>query len=570
MSPQLISSFYISRFAKDVSSPVTDLQAYRAGLVDENGNIIGSESSIDPYEYFVIKLKKIFSQLPMGTTKMSLNSFLSALKLFTEEASWYGIDKTEMTMFLEGYLASQGDGELSHISLLEDMGSGGGAGAIGVPAEAPGANTGGVSGYDPVMGQMQRRKAPVTDSTQMFEVDPDEYLGFKSAKAWKYVPEGPTRNYLQRYQRRNPEGKMAIKNSETGEIHWLNLKTKSLIEDLNLYILDILNESAALVKAYNDSDNIGDDQENVATLTDEEEEMKPVDISGKELKTTAEIIQQRYEEEKETESKGRPQPYLKAGTAEKYATGVEFERSTSVLRDLIKRLGPRGEELARDWHGKMRRSAKKPITAHAEPDYYGLADIKELEDSDKIIVPFDAKNIKARGQKNIDPLEFFKDIRVGGVEGFPLINGIPAHIAREIAKKSGDTEEASRIRREVLDPFYSDREVQDRLVKHFMSQNFPEDSNTQYRLASRKGRELIPIGMPDVEELVKRGISLRTTRGGKQPVEKSQLGVQSKGDFGSMVSERPGPLLALSPEQQREVEAMNPDMKKFGEWLRTS
>jgi hypothetical protein len=103
-----------------------------------------------------------------------------------------------------------------------------------------------------------------------------------------------------------------------------------------------------------------------------------------------------------------------------------------------------------------------------------------------------------------------------------------------------------------------------------MSQNFPEDSNTQYRLASRKGRELIPIGMPDVEELVKRGISLRTTRGGKQPVEKSQLGVQSKGDFGSMVAGKVGPLLALSPEQQREVEAMNPDMKKFGEWLRTS
>lgn len=242
MSPQLISSFYISRFAKDVSSPVTDLQAYRAGLVDENGNIIGSESSIDPYEYFVIKLKKIFSQLPMGTTKMSLNSFLSALKLFTEEASWYGIDKTEMTMFLEGYLASQGDGELSHISLLEDMGSGGGAGAIGVPAEAPGANTGGVSGFDPVMGQMQRRKAPVTDSTQMFEVDPDEYMGFKSAKAWKYVPEGPTRNYLQRYQRRNPEGKMAIKNSQTGEIHWLNLKQKSLGESLQESLNDATRE----------------------------------------------------------------------------------------------------------------------------------------------------------------------------------------------------------------------------------------------------------------------------------------------------------------------------------------
>lgn len=233
MPASLIPSFYIQNFARDISSSVTGLEAYRAGLVDENGDIIGPESSISPYEYFVIKLKKIFSQLPGGMTKASLASFLPALKMFTEEASWYGINEAELTMFIEGYISSNSDDNISYISLLEDMGSGGGAGAIGVPANGSGVNTGAVMGYDPVMGQMQRRKQNIPsflDNCEMFDVCPEEYQIFKAAREWRHVPEGPTRNYLQRYQRRNPKGRMAVKNSETGAIHWLSLKPKMVTE----------------------------------------------------------------------------------------------------------------------------------------------------------------------------------------------------------------------------------------------------------------------------------------------------------------------------------------------------
>jgi hypothetical protein len=34
------------------------LDAFRAGTIDAAGNIIKPESSIDPFEYFVIKLKE--------------------------------------------------------------------------------------------------------------------------------------------------------------------------------------------------------------------------------------------------------------------------------------------------------------------------------------------------------------------------------------------------------------------------------------------------------------------------------------------------------------------------------
>ena len=56
-------------------------------------------------------------------------------------------------------------------------------------------------------------------------------------------------------------------------------------------------------------------------------------------------------------------------------------------------------------------SAEKEISTNREPDYYGIADVEkpeEIEDLSKLIIPFDIKNVKARGQKNIDPLTFFK------------------------------------------------------------------------------------------------------------------------------------------------------------------
>jgi hypothetical protein len=109
------------------------------------------------------------------------------------------------------------------VSLLEDMGSGGAAGGIGVPASAPGANTGGVSGFDPVMGKMQKRsKAPsFFDNCQIFEVPCEEFDGFKMAETWKNAPQGPTTNYLRRFKKRNPDSKIAVKNLKTGNLHWL-------------------------------------------------------------------------------------------------------------------------------------------------------------------------------------------------------------------------------------------------------------------------------------------------------------------------------------------------------------
>jgi len=563
----LVPAFFYYKFAEAISAPFTSLSAYSAGVIDSEGNIIKPESSLDPFEYFVIKLKKIFAQLPYGTTKASLASYIPALQMFSEEAKNYGMNFEHLNFFVEGLIACESNGELSYLDLVEDMGSAN----LGGPASSPSANTGGVSGVDlPMQKGVMKRKSILgfENSCEMFDVCPDHYEGIKSAKAWRHVPESESKSYLQRYQRRNGKGKLAIRNSDTGEVHFISMNPQSFLEEYGLKGLEIVNES--VVKDYTDS--VKDDEINVATRTNAHE-IEPLEISGKELKTTAEILRQRYEDEKQKEDKQKKQPYLKAGSAEKYAAGTELEKSIPTALEIMKRLGNRGAEIAQKWHGQFRHSAEKEISTHGEPDYYGLGNLEGLEDLENpkdLIKAFDAKNIKARGQVNIDPTEFFKDTQVSGVKGFPTVSGTPAHIARALATKTGDTRESARIRSEILAPFYSDPVVKDKLRTHYMSQTFPQNDEVSLRLATKKGRELIPIGVADAETILRKGISLRTTRGGSQPVEKSKLGIQSSSDFGVIAVGKNNPLQTLPREDQFNLERLSPELKKFSSWLRTT
>jgi hypothetical protein len=558
--PQYIPSFFFYKFAQTLADPYTSFEAYRAGNIDASGNITGNESNIDPFEYFVIKLKKILEELPPGSTKYKTNNLFGVLQLFSEHAENFGITNEDFQILVEAELMAK--------ELTEDMTTGGAAGALGTPAEAPGANKGNVSGYDPVMGSMATRSGPVNmfASVEMFNIPTSEYKLFKLDKGY---PKTSTGNYVRRYGQRNSGQKLAVRDEESGEIYWLPATNKkTFVETYNLKNLKLLDES--VVGDYTDS--VKDDEINVATRTNAQE-IEPLEISGKELKTTAEIVRQRYEDEKQKEDERRKQPYLKAGSAEKYAAGTELEKSIPTALEIMKRLGNKGAEIAQKWHGQFRHSAEKEISTHGEPDYYGLGNLEGLEDLENpedLIKAFDAKNIKARGQVNIDPTEFFKDTEVGGVKGFPTVSGTPAHIARALAAKAGDTREAARIRSDVLTPFYSDPGVQDRLRTHYMTQTFPQNNDVSLRLATKKGRELIPIGVADAETILRKGIAVRTTRGGSQPVEKSKLGIQSSSDFGVIAVGKNNPLQTLSREDQSSLERLSPELKRFSSWLRTT
>lgn len=279
-----IPSFNFYNLATALASPYTSFAAYRSGAIDQNGNVLTGEQDIDPFEYFVIKLKKIFDQLPYGSTRYKLGNVIGVLELFSEEATKFGVKKEEFNCLVEEHFSYITDNKVSYFNLLEDMsvgGAGGGAaGSLGTPSTGAGINTGSVTGFDPRLGSMMTRDNPVNmlPSIEMFNVSDDDFNQFKQAKAWRHLKDSETKRYLQRFQRRNKDGKMAVRNSNTGEIHWVKYNDKSLIEEFNLFDLDILNEMedfsnepGGAVEALNDAN---DKEESVAVLTDKQEKQK--------------------------------------------------------------------------------------------------------------------------------------------------------------------------------------------------------------------------------------------------------------------------------------------------------
>jgi len=525
MPGSLIPSFYIQNFARDVSSPITQLQAYRSGLIDENGDIVGQESSIDPYEYFVIKLKKIFSQLPGGMTKAYLASFLTTLKMFTEEASWYGIDKTELTMFLEGYISSNTDGQISYITLLEDMGTGGGAGALGVPATGSGINTGGVSGFDPAMGGMQRRKQNIPsflDSCQMFDVCPEEYETFRLAKEWRNVPEGPTRNYLQRYQRRNPQGKLAVRNNETGKIHWITLKPKMITEERK----KDNEQNRGVVDDY--TDTVNDAHTNVAVLTNKQETGKapPIEVTARTMRDTADAFIDEYKKARgesdraaiKVDTESGKKPKLFGGkSAEKFAGALKFGRATPIMMKAIEDLGSKGEEWAAAVHGLMRYSAERSTDASDPWDVVGVDVTPE-----GVLVPT-ATNIKtprATFAADFNP-EDFESLPSGLT--VPKIGNEYASDVMLQAELAGMTAEGSRIRRDFIYPYFRNPEVQARareLLAPELTRYTERHPEVNFEVLSRPGEEPRPMSARHMAERLagtpRFRLSSTTTRGGKK------------------------------------------------------
>jgi len=281
-SPQYIPSFYFYKFANAVAAPYTSLDAYRSGAIDEDGNIIATEGSIDDFEYFVIKLKKIFEDLPPGITKSRLTNVVGLFQLFAEEVECIGVTQEQVIALTEAHVILNSNNELSFIELLEDMGTAGmstgsAPGELGTPAEAPEANKGNVSGYDPKLGEILTRNAPVNmfAGIEMFNVSPEEFKQFKQSKAWRNLPDSPTKRYLQRFQRRNKEGKMAVRDETSGDVFFIPYKEKSFMEEFGLEGLSILNED----------DN--------ALVTDILNKTKDEDPTTKNLKTALDLAYER-------------------------------------------------------------------------------------------------------------------------------------------------------------------------------------------------------------------------------------------------------------------------------------
>jgi hypothetical protein len=441
----LVPAFYYYKFAEAISAPYTSLSAYTAGAIDSQGNIIKPESSIDSFEYFVIKLKKIFEQLPYGTTKASLASYIPALQMFSEEVERFGITKTQFNFFVEGMFAVETNGTHSYFELLEDMGSAN----MGGPASSPAYNTGSVSGMDaPMQSGVAKRKSVLgfENSCEMFDVCPEDYEGMKSAKAWRHVPDSESKAYLQRYQRRNGAGKMAVRNSDTGEIHFLSLKPQSFVEEYGIDRLDILKENK--VKDYTDTSS--DPETNVATLTDNQEKKlgrgaTPIEVTQKNVDDTIQSTLERLHQERGA-----------AGKAEKSVTLQDTLRSIEPIFKTA-RSGSSGEERAADVLGLLKHLGSRPPSTN-DP-YDSARGIYNPESEDILdIIYRDTKTPTASAKIPT------KDLSIE----FPKVEGVPAPEAARHFRKSGNYRDYHRIRTDIITPFINRPEIRTALGDAFM------------------------------------------------------------------------------------------------------
>ena len=159
----LIKPTTVYHFAELLQMPYKQFEAYRKGVIDENGRIINKQSDMDGLEYIVMRLRSLFRELMPGSNKYFLQSLSGTLKLFNEEFELMNLSRNDINLVIESYLMDNTNGEVSYLDYLleeaqtryisEEMG----AAVVSAPA-SPNLQ-GGLAGYDrPMVPMIQRHK----------------------------------------------------------------------------------------------------------------------------------------------------------------------------------------------------------------------------------------------------------------------------------------------------------------------------------------------------------------------------------------------------------------------------
>lgn len=114
---QLINSFTLFKFIKDVTTPFSKLEAYKDGYIDADGNVM--DEAINPYTRLIVNIKKLLKQIPNPNTKAKLKNLTTAISLFAEDVEKIGGDSDIIYKNIMNYLneeMSVGGGGISGVS----------------------------------------------------------------------------------------------------------------------------------------------------------------------------------------------------------------------------------------------------------------------------------------------------------------------------------------------------------------------------------------------------------------------------------------------------------------------
>lgn len=98
---ELINAFTLYTFVQELTTPFIQTEAYRQGLIDENGDLLKKYSTltteekrvVTPFKKLVFKIKQLFEMIPNPSVTSRLKSFTTALNLLAEEGEKMGANK---------------------------------------------------------------------------------------------------------------------------------------------------------------------------------------------------------------------------------------------------------------------------------------------------------------------------------------------------------------------------------------------------------------------------------------------------------------------------------------------
>lgn len=211
----IVDKYMAFMFLRILTTPWTDMEAYKLGIIDDGGNIIKRRSQLktqqerDAAGYFdrlVWNIKKLLNQFPLGKTRMA--SFAAALYLLKEHAIKEGLENhnlfeelleerfpREMTMLAE-------EGEMTTTAAID----------FKDPSwnwkDDPEIKTANFAGYD------------------VFVCSPDTFhncrLGKKKYHKYEtYVGNDKLGEAIRRYGRDNPKKPIILRNGVTGSMLFL-------------------------------------------------------------------------------------------------------------------------------------------------------------------------------------------------------------------------------------------------------------------------------------------------------------------------------------------------------------
>ena len=142
--PALLDNIYAMRFVYLLTRKWTDMDAYKLGLIDENGNILSKglrtskeKAALTKFHILVFNLKKLLEKVPLGRSTVA--RYATALLLLKEHLSPALLNKNVMTETFTEHL--KGKGYTKYLNELE-----------GSTAGSAGSCTTGVDGVDGTLG----------------------------------------------------------------------------------------------------------------------------------------------------------------------------------------------------------------------------------------------------------------------------------------------------------------------------------------------------------------------------------------------------------------------------------